>query len=209
MIHANGDQAVTFAVTAYQSALAQYRGTEMRNRIEHCSLLTPAQISDMLQMGVSPSFLIGHTGYWGHAFSEVIFGKKVNMLDLCGSALAAGMRITLHSDNEVSPLGPLRMMEQSITRIMEEDPKKLEVLNKSECLTPEQALVAVTYDAAWQCYADNWVGSLGVDYFADFVILKQDPLSLTTASEQFMNMRNIQVLETWLGGVQVYDGYAE
>ncbi|RBQ04050.1 amidohydrolase [Pedobacter miscanthi] len=209
MIHANGDQAVTFAVTAYQSALAQYRGAEMRNRIEHCSLLTPDHISDMLQMGVSPSFLIGHTGYWGHAFSKVIFGEKVRMLDLCGSALAAGMRITLHSDNEVSPLGPLRMMEQSITRIMEEDPKKLEVLNEAECLTPEQALVAVTYDAAWQCYADNWVGSLDVDYFADFVILAQDPLSLTKKTEQFMKMRDIPVLETWLGGVQVYAGDAE
>jgi predicted amidohydrolase YtcJ len=204
MIHANGDQAVTFAIAAYQSALAQYRGPELRNRIEHCSLLTKEQITEMLQMGVSPSFLIGHVGYWGHAFSKVIFGKKVKMLDLCGSALAAGMRITLHSDNEVSPLGPLRMMEQSITRIMEEHPKNIEVLNAEECLTPEQALVAVTYDAAWQCYADNWVGSLTNGYYADFVILAEDPLSLKTQSEQFMKMRDIPVVETWLGGVPVY-----
>jgi predicted amidohydrolase YtcJ len=205
MIHANGDQAVTFAVDAYQSALAQYRGPGLRNRIEHCSMLTKEHITAMLQMGVSPSFLIGHVGYWGHAFSKVIFGEKVKMLDLCGSALAAGMRITLHSDNEVSPLGPLRMMEQSITRIMEEHTETIEVLNAEERLSPEQALVAVTYDAAWQCYADKWVGSLTPGYFADFVILAEDPLSMTKQSEQFMKMRNIQVVETWLGGVLVYD----
>lgn len=209
MIHANGDQAVTFAIDAYQSALAQYRGPGLRNRIEHCSMLTPEQITAMLQMGVSPSFLIGHVGYWGYAFSKVIFGEKVKMLDLCASALAVGMRITLHSDNEVSPLGPLRMMEQSITRIMEEDTAALEVLNAKECLTPEQALVAVTYDAAWQCYADKWVGSLATGYFADFVVLAEDPLSLKTQSEQYMKMRNIPVLETWLGGVQVYVGDAQ
>jgi len=204
MVHANGDQAVSFAINAYQSALAQYKGPELRNRIEHCSLLTSEQITNMLQMGVSPSFLIGHVGYWGYAFSEVIFGEKAQMLDLCGSTLAVGMRITLHSDNEVSPLGPLRMMEQSITRIMEENTAGIEVLNPSERITPEQALVAVTYDAAWQCYADEWAGSLGTGYFADFVILEKDPLSLITQSEQYMNMRNIKVLETWLGGISVY-----
>lgn len=204
MVHANGDQAVSFAINAYQSALAQYRGPELRNRIEHCSLLTADQITNMLQMGVSPSFLIGHVGYWGYAFSEVIFGEKAQMLDLCGSALAVGMRITLHSDNEVSPLGPLRMMEQSITRIMEENTASIEILNPSERLTPEQALVAVTYDAAWQCYADQWAGSLDEGYFADFVILQKDPLSLTTQSEQYMKMRDIPVLETWVGGAPVY-----
>ncbi len=204
MVHANGDQAVTFAINAYQSALAQYKGPELRNRIEHCSLLTSDQITNMLQMGVSPSFLIGHVGYWGYAFKKVIFGEKAQMLDLCGSTLAVGMRITLHSDNEVSPLGPLRMMEQSITRIMEKKTTSIEVLNSAECLTPEQALIAVTYDAAWQCYADKWVGSLNEGYFADFVILGQDPLSLTTQSSQYMKMRNIPVLETWVGGVSVY-----
>jgi len=204
MVHANGDQAVTFAIDAYQSALAQYKGPELRNRIEHCSLLTSKQITEMLQMGVSPSFLIGHVGYWGYAFKEVIFGEKVKMLDLCGSALAVGMRISLHSDNEVSPLGPLRMMEQSITRIMEENTESIEVLNEKECLTPEQALIAITYDAAWQCYADQWVGSLDTGHFADFVVLEQDPLSLTTQSSQYMKMRDIPVLETWLGGAPVY-----
>jgi predicted amidohydrolase YtcJ len=207
MIHANGDLAVTFAIESYQNALSQYTGSELRNRIEHCSLLTAEQITTMKQMAVSPSFLIGHVGYWGHAFKEIIFGEKSQMLDLCNSALTAGMRITLHSDNEVSPLGPLRMMEQSITRVMEKDPIA-QVLNAEERITPEQALVAVTYDAAWQCYADQWVGSLNEGYFADFVILAQDPLSLTTRSEQYMKMRNIPVLETWLGGVPVYIGDA-
>ncbi|WP_084694584.1 amidohydrolase [Chryseobacterium vrystaatense] len=206
MVHANGDQAVTFAINAYQRTLAQYRGPELRNRIEHCSLLTADHITNMLQMGVSPSFLIGHVGYWGYAFKEVIFGEKAQMLDLCGSTLAAGMRITLHSDNEVSPLGPLRMMEQSITRIMEKNPKDIEVLNSAERITPEQALIAVTYDAAWQCYADQWVGSLNTGHFADFVILEQDPLSLNTPSLQYMKMRNIPVLETWVGGICVYVG---
>jgi predicted amidohydrolase YtcJ len=200
MIHANGNLAVQFAVQAYEQYIPlPLQG--IRHRIEHCSLITQDQLQSMKQLGISPSFLIGHVGYWGYAFQEAIFGDKTSMLDLCKSALNAGMKITLHSDNQVSPLGPLRMMEQSITRIMEADPQ-LNTLNAAECITAEQALRAITYDAAWQCYAEQWTGSLKVGNFADFVILEQDPL---TIQDPYMNMRNIDVLETWVGGLPVYN----
>ncbi|QKJ28599.1 amidohydrolase family protein [Mucilaginibacter mali] len=201
MIHANGDTAVTFAIEAYQNAVKP--GNTVRHRIEHCSLLTNNQIDTMSKLGISPSFLIGHVGYWGYAFSQVIFGKeKVQFLDRCKSTLDKGLRITLHSDNQVTPLGTLRMMEQAITRFMEAGPDDTgnNILNPAECITPEQALVAVTYDAAWQCYADQWVGSLNTGLFADFVILENDPLNLP----EDLQMRNITVSETWVGGIPVY-----
>ncbi|MEN5379994.1 amidohydrolase [Sphingobacterium kitahiroshimense] len=200
MVHANGNQAVDYAIQTFQ-AIPVDKIKGKRHRIEHCSLITDDQLDVMQQLEVSPSFLIGHVGYWGYAFQQVIFGdQKTQLLDRCKSALNRGMRITLHSDNQVSPLGPLRMMEQSITRKMEKDPNH-EVLNSKECIGAEQALVAITYDAAWQCYADKWLGSLEADKFADFVILAQDPLSVT---DPFMKLRNIPVLETWVGGRAVY-----
>ena len=207
MIHANGDQAVSFTIEAYKNAIEGYTGEPLRHRIEHCSLLNtgtdPNQPFQLQALGISPSFLIGHVGYWGQSFRDVIFGEeKAQMLDVCQSALNANLRISLHSDHSITPLGPLRMMEQSITRIMEADPDK-KVLNPGECLTPQQALIAVTNDAAWQCYADQWVGCLNDDYFADFVILDTDPLSMTQENA-FMNMRNITVYQTWVKGVPVY-----
>nr|WP_315398206.1 amidohydrolase family protein [uncultured Sphingobacterium sp.] len=200
MVHANGNQAVDYAIQTFQ-AIPEDKIKGKRHRIEHCSLITDDQLDVMKQLEVSPSFLIGHVGYWGYAFKQVIFGdQKTLLLDRCKSALDRGMRLTLHSDNQVSPLGPLRMMEQSITRKMEKDPKH-EVLNSNECIGAEQALVAITYDAAWQCYADKWIGSLEVDKFADFVILAQDPLAIT---DPYKKLRNIPVLETWVGGRTVY-----
>lgn len=200
MLHANGDLAIQFAIQVYQQYIPNPE-QDVRHRIEHCSLLTLDQLDTMKELYVSPSFLIGHVGYWGYAFQEAIFGDRTIMLDLCNSALKAGLRITMHSDNKVSPLGPLRMMEQSVTRIMESDPG-LNVLNAPECITAEQALTAITYDAAWQCYAEQWTGSLKAGNFADFVILKQDPL---TIKDPYMNIRNIDVLETWVGGIPVYN----
>ncbi|UPK67261.1 amidohydrolase [Chitinophaga filiformis] len=204
MIHANGDRAVQFAIDAFKEFIPD-PSSGVRHRIEHCSLATQQNLIDMKNLGVSPSFLIGHVGYWGYAFQEAIFGEKSNMLDLCNSALQQGMRITLHSDNSVSPLGPLRMMEQSITRKMEAN-DEAGVLNGAECITHEQALRAITYDAAWQCYAEQWTGSLKAGNFADFVVLAQDPL---TMKNPFMNMRNIEVVETWVAGVKVYSTVLE
>lgn len=215
MIHANGDQAISDTIAAYKGALQQYKGPELRNRIEHCSLLDDRGIDEMQAYGLSPSFLIGHVGYWGDVFEKVIFKgqelpgtttPKVFSLDPCASA-ASKLRISLHSDHTVTPLGPLRMMEQSITRVMEASSNAwpYNVLNTREQLSNEQALKAVTYDAAWQCYADSWAGSLDTGYFADFVILAQDPVTMPR-EECSMNMRNIKVLETWLGGVKVYSG---
>ena len=197
MIHANGNKAIDHTVAAY-NAVGTATGSTKRHRIEHCSLLNKSKLEEMHSLGISPSFLIGHVGYWGYAFKEAIFEEKaVEQLDLCKSALDIGMRITLHSDTSVSPLGPLRMMEQAITRIMEKDPDK-RVLNENERITAEQALRAATYDAAWQCNADQWVGSLEKGKLADYVILEKDPIA------NVVNMRDIPVLETWVGGVKNY-----
>ena len=197
MIHANGNRAIDNVITAYRKALNGKSGLIKRHRIEHCSLPTEQAIGDMFELGLSPSFLIGHVGYWGHVFKKTIFEDKALLLDPCQSALRKDMRITFHSDYMVTPLGPLRMMEQAITRVMEQDPNK-EVLNKEERLTPAQALKAITYDAAWQCHADTWVGSLEVGKLADYVILAEDPITVKDPS----NIRNISVLETWIGGIQ-------
>ena len=90
-------------------------------------------------------------------------------------------------------------MEQSITRIMEQDPQG-RTLNEGEKITPAQALRAVTYDAAWQCHVDKWVGSLEIGKLADYVILDEDPITKTDP----VGIRNINVLETWIGGIQYW-----
>jgi predicted amidohydrolase YtcJ len=197
MIHANGDKAVEFCIEAYREALDGRSGLEKRHRIEHCSLLTKDKIDDMHTLGISPSFLIGHVGYWGYVFKEAIFENKAEDLDRAQSCVEKGMCITLHSDSSVTPVGSLRLMEQAITRRMEADPLK-QTLNPSECINAEEALKAVTVNAAWQCHADRWAGSLADGHFADLVILAEDPI----VRDEYHDLRDLQVDETWKGGIQ-------
>lgn len=206
MIHANGDHAISRTIKAYKKASATGAPLiEGRNRIEHCSLASDDHLKDMFDYGISPSFLIGHAGYWGYSFKTLTLGEqRANVLDRCKSALTYGMRYSVHSDNSVSPLGPLRMMEQSISRYMEGAPADAQekILNKDECVSPLEALRAATIDAAWQCHMDHKIGSLEKGKLADFVLLGQSPL--TYRSDQSDNpvagMRDIPVISTWKGG---------
>ncbi|WP_112480054.1 amidohydrolase [Vibrio variabilis] len=211
MVHSNGDHSSTRTINAFRLAgLSKETSHLRRDRIEHASLLSDEHLAQMEELGISPSFLIGHVGYWGWVFQQTIFGTdKANLLDRCGSAVSKhNMKISLHSDNSVTPLGPLRFMEQAITRIMEGAPKTLppQILNETECLTRFQALKSVTYDAAWQCHAEQWVGSLEAGKCADFVLLEQNPLTYTCEADGISakGMRNIPVLETWKGGIKRY-----
>ncbi|PKG58205.1 amidohydrolase family protein [Shewanella sp. GutDb-MelDb] len=233
MIHANGDNAIDNTIEVYKTAYniaidighTPLDWANMRHRIEHCSLLDIYRIEDMKTFSLQPSFLIGHVGYWGYAFEQIIFKEQARKsLDLCHSSIKSGAKITLHSDFPVSPIGTLRLMEQSMTRITEASPaikehtkmfiKNKEImpissqdqdrntLNVRERLTGSQALAAATYNAAWQCHADAWVGSLEIGKFADFVILKIDPV---TMKDPFLRMRDTEnVLETWIGGEKVF-----
>jgi predicted amidohydrolase YtcJ len=207
MVHANGDHALDRTINAFkQAGINKSTVNARRDRIEHASLLSNQNLEDMKELGVSPSFLIGHVGYWGWVFQQTILGQeRSSHLDRCHSAINDyDMRITLHSDYGVSPIGPLRMMEQSITRIMEGAPEYLkpQVLNEAERITRFQALKAMTYDAAWQCHADKWAGSLEKDKCADFVLLERNPLTYSNKVGVYSakGMRDIRVLETWKGG---------
>ena len=201
MCHSNGDKAIKLTLDAFKIALKGESGITKRHRIEHCSLADPATLEQMRDLGISPSFLMGHVGYWGYTFKNAIFGEKANILDVARSALKKNMCITFHTDCSVTPMGPLRLMEQSITRIMEEDPDK-NVLNENETVTPEQALKIVTNNAAWQCHAEKWVGSLEEGKMADYVILAEDPISRGKLNP--VGMRHISVLETYVNGKCVY-----
>ncbi|MGB3029944.1 MAG: amidohydrolase family protein [Candidatus Microthrix parvicella] len=197
VIHANGDRAIDDALDAFEALPADLRA-DRRHRIEHCSFLHDDQIARIAAMGLSPSFLIGHVHYWGQAFRDEIVGpEKAELLDRTASCSAAGIRWTLHSDEMVTPIGPLRYIENAVTRNMWREPDG--VLAPQERVDVATAIRAMTADAAWQCHSDGEIGTLEVGKLADFVVLTDDPRAVAPD-----RIRHIEVLETWLGGEQVH-----
>jgi len=197
-VHANGDLAIDRALDAFEAAYAAGASRELRFRIEHCSVLHDEQIARIAALGISPSFLIGHVHYWGKAFRNEIFGpEKANLLCRAGSCGRAGIRWTVHSDDTVTEMGPMRLIDNAVNRTLWREPGG--VLNPAERVSVEQAIIALTRDAAWQCHSEHEIGTLEVGKFADFVVLDRDPLAISPEE-----VGAVQVLETWVGGRQVY-----
>jgi len=196
-VHANGDAGIDTTIEAYETVLRETPRDDHRHRIEHCSVLHPEQIAKMRELGLSPSFLIGHVRWWGKAFRDRILGpERARFYDPCASALKGGLRISLHSDWNVTPIEPLRYVEDAVTRVMNEGGG---VLFPDERIPAEAALRAVTIDAAWQCRMDNIVGSLEPGKLADLAILERDP----TATDP-SGISKIKISETWLAGDRRY-----
>ncbi len=114
----------------------------------------------------------------------------------CGSAVATGMRISLHNDPPVTPEEPLRNISVAATRTAPSG----RVLAPQERLTVDQGLKAQTIDAAYQLFADDIVGSIEVGKYADLVVLSADPSAVSPPEE----VANLTVRATYLAGRQVY-----
>jgi len=194
-VHANGDAGIDTTLAAYEAVLEETPRSDHRHRIEHCSVGQPEHFAKMMALGVSPSFLIGHVRWWGRAFQDRILGPaRVRYYDACATALEKGLRISLHSDYNVTDIGPLRCVQDAVTRVMHEGG---EVMVPEERIPVAAALKAVTIDAAWQCQMEEIAGSLEKGKFADLAILEDDPTAIDP-----MKIEDIKVSETWLAGTE-------
>ena len=193
-VHANGDRAIGETLAVYEKLVTKPADAKTRLRIEHFSVPTDDEIRKAKKLGVVPGFTIGHTDYWGEAFHDHILGaERADRLDPSAAMIKEGMRFAYHSDSPVSPINPLKYVSEGATRLWQVPPQK--VLNANQRVSIENALKAVTINAAYQMKMDDKAGSITPGKYADFAIVDKNPLK----TEPY-EIRNIQVKQTWLGG---------
>ncbi len=118
--------------------------------------------------------------------------ERANRLDATGTALRVGVPFAIHSDAPVTPLSPLFTAWCAVNRVSSSG----RVLGKeTEALTVEQALAAITINAAYTLKLDHIVGSIEAGRHADFAVLDEDPLEV--APEK---LKDIAIWGTVVGG---------
>ncbi len=194
-VHANGDRAIEQTLANYDKLLAGNPHPEARRlRIEHFTINTPAQVKKAVQLGVIPGFTIGHVNYWGEAFHNHLVGpERANRIDPSAAFKKEGARFAFHSDSPVSNVGPLNYIAEGAGRLWQKPPRK--VLGADQRVAVDDAIRAVTINAAYEMMSDDKIGSLEVGKLADLVILDKNPRK--TPVEQ---ISNIKVRETWIDG---------
>lgn len=193
-IHVQGELAIDRALDAAEKALAAHPWPDHRHRLEHNALITPAQMKRAQALGLTLSFFVDHIYFYGTRLPELVGTRTQRYMPL-GTAIRAGHRVTFHTDNPATPIGPFRAMRTAITRLPQGSDTPI---NMENALSREDALKALTTNAAWQLGLEDEVGSLTPGKLADLVILNDNPA--TIAAE---NLTDIEVQETWIGGKKV------
>jgi len=194
--HVQGDAGVDTILDVYEEVLRRHLREDHRLRLEHVGAIRPEQLQRAADLGVTCSIFVDQIHYWGDVIVDGLFGTERGSRWMpAGSAVATGMRISLHNDPPVTPEEPLRNISVAVTRTAPSG----RVLGPEERLTVDQAIRAQTIDAAWQLFADDVIGSLEVGKYADMVVLSADPR--TVPPEQ---IADLDVRATFLAGRQVY-----
>ena len=147
----------------------------------------------MKKLNVQPSFLMNHVRFYGAAYRDEIFGpERTAFTDPAGACVKADLPFTLHTDSPCSPLGSLTLVSTAMTRRCVIDGS---TIGADQAVTLDQALRAVTINAARQIGLGDRIGSLEKGKEADLVILETDPIQ-----DKPDKLDQIKVSETWAAG---------
>jgi hypothetical protein len=194
--HVQGDNGVDTILDVYEQALQAHPRDDHRLRLEHVGAITDEQLRRAHDMGITCSIFVDQIHYWGDVLADGLFGEEhASRWMPVGSALATGMRVSLHNDPPVTPEEPLRNISVAVTRTAPSG----RVLGPEQRITVEQAIRAQTIDAAWQLFSDNAIGSLEVGKYADLVVLSADPRTVPPE-----DIADLEVRATYLAGKRVY-----
>jgi len=197
-VHSNGDKSIGQTLNVFSKLVQKPADAKTRLRIEHFTVPTEAQIDKAAKLGVVPGFTIGHTDYWGEAFHNHLIGpERADRIDPSASLIKKGMHFAYHSDSPVSPIHPLKYASEGAARLWQVAPQK--VLNPNQKVSINNALKAITIDAAYQLKMDDKIGSIQEGKYADFAIVNQNPMKTDA-----YKIRDIEVNETWINGQQVF-----
>ena len=197
--HAIGDRANRLVLDAYEAAFKAVPTADHRFRIEHAQIIHHADVPRFATLGVIPSMQASHQTsdmYWA--------GNRLGVERLRGayawrSLLASGVIVPNGSDFPVEMVNPLISFHAAVAR-QDADDFPVGGWFPEQRMTREEALRSMTIWPARAAFQEQTLGSLSTGKYADFVVLDQDIMRI--APELILRTR---VLQTWVGGVPVYE----
>ena len=194
LIHCNGDAAIDLFLEAHKKA-AKDPEADLRTTVIHSQFVRKDQLVKYVQYKIIPSFYTEHCFYFGKTHRENRGREQADFLSPMKTAIGMGIRCANHTDFNVAPIDQLFVVWSAVNRVSREGSQ----IGPEECITPRQALKAITLDAAYMYREEGIKGSLEVGKLADLVILSENPLTVNPKA-----IKDIRVIETIKEGNTVY-----
>lgn len=195
-VHVNGDAAIQQLIDNVRIIDQKVQRPLRRTIAIHSQTARRDQLEQMKALDIEPTFFASHTFYWGDWHREVVLGpERADHISPQKTAFDLGLHPTIHNDTPVVPPDVIRLIWSAATRRT----RSGDILGPSERVTPYQALMEVTSNAAYEIHEEGLKGSLEPGKLADFVVLDIDPLSIDP--EKWLS---VHVLATIKEGHYIY-----
>ena len=194
--HVQGERAIEQFLNAVEAAQENFPRQDHRHRMEHNALITSRQLERATKLGVTTSFYIEHVSFYGDALYEAIVGpERASRFMPMNSAKNLGHRFSLHTDSPSSPLDVFHAMQTAVTRNTQSNQY---ILGPDERIGVDDAIKAVTLNAAWQIFEEESRGSLEIGKLADFTVISQNIRRIPPE-----HWTEIEIVDTYLEGNRV------
>jgi len=197
--HAVGDASIDQALKAFEYVNSQISITDKRWMIDHAILLQQDHYERVKKLGLIVNAQPRHIYIIGDKFKEFWGQQLANKTYQLRDWIDNGVMFSLGADRPVSfRSSPLMQIYIAVTR----QTGGGDILGPEQGISREEAIRAITLNSAYTSFEENHKGSIEVGKYADFVVLSDDILSVTTE-----DIKNIEVRATVLAGEVVYGSF--
>ncbi len=192
-VHCTGDLGVELALDVLDKLQFERPRFDHRFTIEHFGVSTEEQVRRIKALGalVSANVYYLHElgeAYWRHNLGH----ERASQMARLGSLAREQVPFALHSDFTLAPARPLNSVWVAVNRIAESGA----VLGPNERVSVDQAMRAITIEAAYVLGQEHRIGSIRAGKSADFTVLDEDPYEVAPET-----IRDIRVHGTVFEGV--------
>jgi predicted amidohydrolase YtcJ len=198
-VHAIGDAANAQLLGAIEELSSHFTG-DRRWRIEHAQIVDPADLPRFGRHGIIASMQPVHeTSDWRMAEARMGL-PRLQGAYAWRSMLTNHAPLAFGSDYPVESPNPFPGLAAAISR-QDAEGQPPGGWQPQQRISLEEAFAAFTTGAAYSAFAEDRIGRLTPGMPADFILIDRDIF----ADRDPQRIRRTQVLETWVGGRQVWE----
>ena len=195
-VHCIGDACLDLVLSSLRKAMDAQPRANHRHGIVHCQITRQEQLDTIASMELhvyAQSIFLDYDIHIVHAragdeLAESSYRWK--------TLLKKGATLSNGSDCPVELPDVMAGIQCAVTR---RDLKGFGPYHEDEAFTVQEALDSFTQSGAFASFEEWEKGRIQPGMLADFVVLGRDPFTVSPGS-----LKDIPVLQTWLGGKQVY-----
>jgi len=173
-IHVNGDLGLDVVLDTLERRIRENPREDHRTVIVHFANSNEEQIARIAKLGAIVSANPYYTVGFADKYAEGLGARRADAMVRANSVVAKNIPLSYHSDLPMGPSDPLYLAWCGVNRLTPSG----RVAGPEQRISVDQALRAITIEAAYSWRKEDQIGSLAPGKIANLTVLDHDPYAI-------------------------------